>query len=205
MSIRFLLIATLAATALLAGPLFAAPEIGQPAPDFTARSADGQTVELSALRGRTVILEWTNHECPFVQKHYQSGNMQDTQTAAAEHDVLWFQVISSEPGSQGHVSPERALELNSERKVSAIEGVLLDEAGTIGKLYGAQVTPHIYIIDPAGVLRYNGAIDNIASARIDDIAKATNHVRAALDALQAGEEVPNAVNRAYGCTIKYAS
>lgn len=205
MSIRSLLTTTLACASLLAAPVWAAPEIGKPAPQFKAITADGSTVDLATLRGRTVILEWTNHDCPFVRKHYDSGNMQATQAAAAEHGAAWFQVISSSPGTQGHVSPAQAQELNRKRKVEAVTGVILDEKGTVGMAYGAQVTPHMYIIDAEGILRYAGAIDSIASGRIDDIAKATNHVRVALDAMKAGQPVPNAVNRAYGCTIKYPS
>lgn len=205
MSIRSLLTVAFATTALLAGPLAAAPEIGKPAPTFSAQTADGKTVDLAALRGKTVILEWTNHDCPFVRKHYDSGNMQETQATAAEQGALWFQVISSAPATQGHVDGTGAMELNRKRKVESIANVLLDEKGAVGKMYGAQVTPHIYIIDAEGILRYAGAIDSIASARVEDIPKATNHVRAALDAMKAGQPVPNAVNRAYGCTIKYAS
>jgi peroxiredoxin len=197
--------------AVLAAGLFAplaalaAPEIGKPAPDFKAVAADGSTVELSALRGKTVVLEWSNHDCPFVRKHYDSGNMQATQAKAAEQGLLWFQVISSEPGSQGHVSGDKARQLNTDRKVAAVTNTLIDEQGMVGRAYAAQVTPHMYIIDAEGVLQYMGAIDSIASARVEDIPKATNYVVEALDAMKAGQPVPNPVTRAYGCTIKYAS
>lgn len=205
MTIRPLIAAVLAAGLFMPLAASAAPEVGKPAPDFKAMAADGSTVELRTLRGKTVVLEWTNHDCPFVRKHYRSGNMQATQTRAAEDGALWFQVISSEPGSQGHVSGERAQELNTEREVSAVTNTLLDEDGTVGRAYGAQVTPHMYVIDAEGVLRYMGGIDSIATAREADIDKATNYVVESLDAMRAGQDVPNPVTRAYGCTIKYAS
>ncbi|MDX5362625.1 MAG: redoxin domain-containing protein [Pseudazoarcus pumilus] len=205
MTIRPLIAAALAAGFLAPLAALAAPEVGKPAPDFKAVAADGSTVELSALRGKTVVLEWTNHDCPFVKKHYNSGNMQATQAKAAEHGAVWLQVISSEPGSQGHVSGEQARKLNTERKVSAVANTLLDEQGTVGRAYAAQVTPHMYIIDAQGVLQYMGGIDSIATAREADIPKATNYVVEALDAMKAGQAVPNPVTRAYGCTIKYAS
>lgn len=205
MTIRPLIAAALAAGLFIPLATLAAPEVGKPAPDFKALAADGSTVELSALRGKTVVLEWTNHDCPFVMKHYRTGNMQATQAKAAGQGALWFQVISSEPGSQGHVSGERAQALNAERDVTAVTNTLLDEKGTVGQAYGAQVTPHMYVIDADGVLRYMGGIDSIATARDADIDKATNYVVEALDAMKAGDNVPNPVTRPYGCTVKYAS
>ena len=203
--IRPLIAAALTAGFLSPFAVLAAPEVGKPAPNFKAVAADGSTVELSALRGKTVVLEWTNHDCPVVMKHYNSGNMQATQAKAAEHGAVWLQVISSEPGSQGHVSGDKARQLNTDRKVSAVANTLLDEQGTVGRAYAAQVTPHMYIIDAQGVLQYMGGIDSIATAREADIPKATNYVVEALDAMKAGQAVPNPVTRAYGCTIKYAS
>jgi peroxiredoxin len=205
MTIRPLIAAALAAGLFIPLATLAAPEVGKPAPDFKALAADGSTVELSALRGKTVVLEWTNHDCPFVVKHYRTGNMQATQAKAAEHGALWFQVISSEPGSQGHVSGERAQQLNAERDVTSVTNTLIDEDGKVGRAYGAQVTPHMYVIDAEGVLQYMGGIDSIATARDADIDKATNYVVEALDAVKAGQGAPNPVTRAYGCTIKYAS
>lgn len=198
-------LAMLATACLFAATAQAAPEVGQPAPPFTATTADGATIELKSLQGRTVVLEWTNHDCPFVKKHYRTGNMQSTQAAAVAQGAIWLQVISSAPGTQGQVDGPTALKLNDERKADKVSHVLIDPEGRIGRLYGAQVTPHMYVIDPAGTLVYMGGIDSIASARDDDIQRATNHVGAALDALGAGQPVPNAVTRAYGCTIKYAS
>lgn len=203
--IRPLIAAALTAGLFAPFSVFAAPEVGKPAPDFKAVAADGSTVELSTLRGKTVVLEWTNHDCPFVMKHYRSGNMQATQAHAAAHDAVWLQVISSEPGSQGHVSGDKARQLNADRQVKSVANTLLDEKGTVGRAYGAQVTPHMYIIDAQGVLQYMGGIDSIATARDADIPRATNYVVEALDAMKAGQPVPNPVTRAYGCTIKYAS
>ena len=205
MSIRSFFAAALAVGLIAPLAVSAAPEIGKPAPTFKARAADGSTVDLAALRGKTVVLEWTNHDCPFVRKHYNSGNMQATQAAATGDGALWFQIISSAPGTQGHVDAATAKALNAERKVTAVTNVLFDEDGVVGRAYGAQVTPHMYIIDAEGVLRYMGGIDSIATAREADIAKATNYVTEAMGALKAGQTVPNASTRAYGCTIKYKS
>ena len=205
MTLRPLIAAALAVGLIAPLAVSAAPDVGKPAPDFKAVAADGSTIELSKLRGKTVVLEWTNHDCPFVVKHYRSGNMQQTQAKAAEQGAVWLQVISSEPGSQVHVSAEQAIALNKDRNVSAVTHTLLDEKGTVGKAYAAQVTPHMYIIDAEGVLRYRGGIDSIATARDADIKDATNYVVEALDAIKAGTDVPNPVTRPYGCTIKYAS
>jgi hypothetical protein len=205
MSIRPLIAAAFAVGLLAPFAAFAAPAVGKPAPEFKAMAADGSTVNLADLRGQTVVLEWTNHDCPFVVKHYKSGNMQATQQAAADQGWLWFQVISSEPGSQGHVSAEKAQQLNRDRNVTAVTNTLLDEDGSVGRAYAAQVTPHMYIIDGEGVLQYMGGIDSIATARVEDIERATNYVAESIEAMVNGGAVPNPVTRAYGCTIKYAS
>lgn len=199
------LIAACAVSWFVPGSAFAAPEIGQPAPQFEAVAADGSNVSLTDLRGKTVVLEWTNDGCPFVQKHYNSGNMQQTQATAVEGGAVWFQVISSAPGTQGHADAARAMALNEQRNVTDVTNVLLDEEGAVARAYGAQVTPHLYIIDGEGVLQYMGAIDSIPTGRTEDIAEATNYVVEALTAMQAGEAVPNPVTRPYGCTVKYAS
>ncbi|MEO1191314.1 MAG: redoxin domain-containing protein [Pseudomonadota bacterium] len=198
-------IATVALVSLTtAGLAQAAPVVDQPAPDFTGVTAKGETVNLEDLRGKTVVLEWTNHRCPFVAKHYNSGNMQALQQETqAEGDVVWLQVISSGPGRSGHVTGEKAQALNADREALPAD-TLLDESGAIGQAYAARVTPHMYIIDEAGLLRYQGGIDSIASANPADIPKATNYVREAMAALGAGEAVPNPVTRAYGCSIRYA-
>jgi len=192
-----------AATAAVALPAIAAPKIGEPAPQFELTDTAGNTHALSDFKGRKVVLEWTNHDCPFVQKHYSSGNMQDQQQlATGKHDAVWLTIISSKPGAQGHVSPERADELTRSRN-AAPTAVLIDESGDVGRAYAAQVTPHMYIIDQSGALVYMGGIDSNPSADPADIPSSTQYVVAALQALQAGRAVADPVTRPYGCTIKY--
>ena len=182
----------------------ASPEVNQPAPAFTGKAADGSTVALDSLRGKTVVLEWTNHDCPFVKKHYGAENMQALQKEAKARDIVWLQVISSGPGKQGHVDGPTAMKLNEQRNAVPADTVL-DPEGTIGKLYGAQTTPHMYIVDPQGTLVYKGAIDSIPSAHADDIPQSVNYVREALQAMDKGAAVPNPVTRAYGCAVHYSS
>ncbi len=193
-------------TALLlvaAAPAKAAPEIGQPAPDFELVDTAGQAHSLSDFAGRKVVLEWTNHECPFVQKHYDAGNMQQQQrTAREQHDAVWLTIISSKPGAQGHVAPEKADELTASRD-AAPTAVLLDESGDVGRAYSAKVTPHMYVIDEQGTLVYMGGIDSNPSADPADIPDATQYVVAALDDLASDRAVAEPVTRPYGCTIKY--
>ena len=186
-----------------AASLAAAPQIGQPAPDFSVVDSAGETHSLADFAGQKVILEWTNHDCPFVVKHYSAGNMQDQQRLAREeHDVTWLTVISSKPGSQGHVSPEQSDELTRTRNANPT-AVLLDESGDMGRAYDARVTPHMYIIDEEGILRYMGGIDSNPSRDPADIPDARQYVVAALDELANGGEITDTVTRPYGCTIKY--
>ncbi len=183
--------------------LAAAPQIGEPAPDFRVVDTAGEYHALSDFTGQTVILEWTNHECPFVVKHYEPGNMQDQQRMAREeHDAVWLTVISSRPDSQGHLSPEEADELTSSRE-AAPTAVLLDESGDMGRAYDARVTPHMYIIDGDGILRYMGGIDSNPSRHSADIPESTQYVMVALENMAAGNEINPDVTRPYGCTIKY--
>jgi peroxiredoxin len=181
---------------------FGWPEIGAHAPAFEGLTSNGDTITLADFAGQKVVLEWTNHDCPFVKKHYSSGNMQRTQRALTEDGVVWVTVISSAPGKQGHVSAEVANELN-QRRGAYVDHVILDPDGTIGRLYEAKTTPHMFIIDEQQVLQYRGAIDSIRSARVSDIPKATNYVMAAHDALKSGRSVADTSTRAYGCTVKY--
>jgi peroxiredoxin len=194
------LLAALLLTA--AAPIHSAPVIGRPAPEFSAPDSRGQIHRLADYRGKTVILEWTNHDCPYVRKHYDSGNMQALQREAAGQGVVWLSVISSAPGKQGHVAGTQADQLTRERKASPA-AVLLDQAGNAGRLYGAKTTPHMYVIDARGSLVYMGGIDDRASADSADIAGARNYVRAALADLKAGRAVTDAVTRPYGCSVKY--
>lgn len=206
------LIATLSACAVavpmagltLPAAVHAAAVVGSPAPDFTATGADGRPVALSAFKGRTVVLEWTNDGCPFVRKHYDAtGNIPRLQKEATAAGVVWLQVISSAPGTQGHVDGPAALKLNQARG-AAPSAVVLDPQGRLGRLYGATVTPHLFIVDARGQLVYKGGIDSIPSARADDLAKAEPYVKLALADIAAGRPVAQAVTRPYGCTIKYA-
>lgn len=177
--------------------------IDQPAPTFYGKTAEGGTVNLGALKGKTVVLEWTNHECPFVKKHYESGNIPQLQKEAAAQGVVWLQVISSAPGKQGYVDGPTAIKLNESRGAKPAY-TILDPEGKIGKLYGAQTSPHLFIINTDGVLVYKGGIDSIQSAKQEDIAKATNYVRESLAALAVGKKLPNPSTKPYGCSIKYA-
>lgn len=179
----------------------AVPSINAPAPDFTAVDSHGVTHSLADFRGKAVVLEWTNHDCPFVVKHYQ-GNMQTLQQEATADGVVWLTVISSKPGSQGYVSPEQANELTTSRG-AAPTAVLLDPDGTIGRAYGAQVTPHMYVIDENGMLVYMGGIDDKPTSNPADIPGATPYVVNALAALAAGAAIDPNQTRPYGCTVKY--
>ena len=178
------------------------PTVGKAAPDFTGRASTGEIIELQDYRGKIVVLEWTNHDCPYVRKHYDTDNMQSLQREAAEKGVVWLTVISSAPGKQGYVTAEEANRLTLSRD-AAPTAVILDPEGEIGRLYSARTTPHMFVIDAAGVLVYMGGIDDKPSTRKSDVVKADNYVRAALDALLAGSPIETAVSRPYGCSVKY--
>jgi peroxiredoxin len=193
-----------AGSALVAArPARAAAKVGEPAPAFTTVSTSGGTVGLGEQRGKIVVLEWTNHDCPYVRKHYESGNMQALQKETTGQGVVWLSIISSAPGEQGHVSPAQANELTTRRDAGPT-AVLLDPQGTVGKMYGATNTPHMYVIDKAGGLVYAGAIDDRPTSRKGDVQGAHNYVRAALQAVTTGQPVKTPVTRAYGCTVKYS-
>lgn len=176
--------------------------VGKPAPDFSLPDSTDKTHSLSDYKGKIIVLEWLNHGCPYVKKHYNSGNMQKLQKTYAAKGVIWFSIISSAPGKQGYQTPEEATE-TVKQKNAAPKAVLLDPEGTVGKLYGAKTTPHMFIIDSDGILVYNGGIDDIRSTNIDDIAKAKNYVQIALDELLAGKEVTVKTSQPYGCSVKY--
>lgn len=202
----------LAAVALTAGALIAStadaeavgPVVGEPAPAFTGINTRGDEVSLSSFTGSTVVLEWTNHDCPFVRKHYdpEFANMQTLQRDAAEDDIVWLSIISSAPGKQGHVSPVEADALTTSRDAEPAH-VVLDESGEIGRLYAAKTTPHMFVINGDGVLVYDGAIDSISSARVSDIPDAEPYLRDALDAVAAGRPVNPDSTKPYGCSVKY--
>ena len=180
-----------------------AAKVGAPAPAFSATATTGKPVSLADYAGKIVVLEWTNHECPYVRKHYESGNMQALQKEATGEGVIWLSIISSAPGEQGYVSAGQADELTKTRGV-APTAVLLDPTGVVGKLYGATNTPHMYVIDKGGVLEYAGAIDDRPTTRKSDVPGAQNYVRLALASVAAGQPVKTPITRAYGCTVKYA-
>lgn len=177
-------------------------KIGAPAPAFTELDSSGEKVSLSDFAGKTVVLEWTNDGCPFVQNQYRSGNMQKTQAEATGQGVVWLTVISSKPGSQGYVTGKQADALTAQRGAKPTQ-VLLDPDGSMGRAYGARTTPHMYIIKPDGMLAYNGAIDSIASADVNDIPKAKNYVLASLSSLEQGKAPDPALTVPYGCSVKY--
>lgn len=179
-------------------------DVQQPAPDFTATGANGQPIQLSAYKGKVVVLEWTNHDCPFVKKHYESGNIPKLQKEAAAQGVVWLQVISSAPGQQGHVNAATARQVNEYREAKPA-GTVLDESGALGKLYGARTTPHIFVIDQQGKLAYKGGIDSIPSNRPEDIAQAEPYARNAILATLKGQQVAKASTQPYGCSVKYGS
>jgi len=193
-----------ASFALTSRTALAAPRVGAPAPDFTATNSNGQPVRLLGLRGRLVVLEWTNDGCPFVQKWYRTGAMQDLQRSAAGLGAVWLSVISSAPGEQGAADGPRANDLTRTRNAAPAH-VLLDPRGDLGRMYEAQTTPHMFIVGPDGMLGYMGGADSIASTRDDDLARAKPYVREALAALAAGRPAPDPATRAYGCTVKYAA
>jgi peroxiredoxin len=188
---------------VLARPAWAAvAKVGAAAPAFSAGATMGKSVSLADYSGKTVVLEWTNHLCPYVQKHYDTSNMQALQKDVTGQGIIWLTIISSAPDTQGYVLPKEADELTRKRNASPT-AVLLDPTGTVGKMYGATNTPHMYVVDKAGTLVYAGAIDDKPTSRRSDVPNARNYVREALAAVTAGQPVKTPLTRAYGCTVKY--
>jgi peroxiredoxin len=177
-------------------------ESGKPAPDFTFNDIHGKTQSLSDFKGKVVVLEWVNSGCPVVQRHYQAGNMQSTQKAAAAQGAVWIQINSGYPGGQGDLDNAEAAKWQKSNGVTATT-YFRDPTGKVGKLYGAKATPHMYVINQEGTLVYQGAIDDKPNAKGADTLKANNYVKAALAAIQAGKPVEKAATQAYGCAIKY--
>ena len=193
--IKYLLLPFLAIASIL--PAFAAVEPGQEAPEFTLTDSKGTSHKLSDFRGKLVVLEWLNHECPFVKKHYSGGDMQKLQQEYTAKGVVWLSIISSAPGKQGHRTGPQAEADTADKKASPT-AVLLDPSGEVGKKYDAKTTPEMFVLDKEGKVLYAGAIDSIKSTDSADIAKAENHVRAALDAALAGKPVPTPQTKPYG-------
>jgi peroxiredoxin len=180
-----------------------AGEPGSNAPDFSAQDTNGRTHSLSQYKGKYVVLEWHNRECPFTRKHYESGNMQRLQQEWTAKGVIWFTVISSAPGQQGYMTADQENAYVQQMKASPT-AVLLDPSGQLGHLYGAKTTPHMFIISPAGALIYDGGIDDKATTDVADISTARNYVSQALAESMAGRPVSTPVSRPYGCSVKYA-
>jgi AhpC/TSA family len=201
-SLRFLL-AAFAAAALNTGAGAMTAEVGKAAPDFTLTDINGNRRSLSDFKGKTVVLEWVNPECPFVVKHYEkSGNMPKTQKAALADGVVWLQINSGHAGAQGDFTPDR-VKAWAEKNAAVSTAYFRDSEGKVGKMYDARTTPHMYIVNPEGTLVYAGGIDSIRSSNADDITKATNYVTAALADLKSGKPVRDANTRPYGCSVKY--
>jgi len=177
---------------------------GETAPDFTLKGLNPKMkdVKLSSFKGKTIVLEWLNHGCPFVRKHYDSGNMQSLQTKYTGQNVIWLSVISSAEGKQGYVDEKGALKDKMDNKSGATD-ILLDPTGKVGQLYGAKTTPHMFIIDKAGTLVYQGAIDDQPDTDKGSIPSAKNYVAMALDELAAGKKITSHTTKSYGCSVKY--
>jgi len=201
MKLRFVALALALAGA---GPVLAKAVVGELAPDFTLSDSNGKKESLSQFKGKTVVLEWNNPDCPFVGKHYKSGNMQKQQADATAAGIVWLTINSSATGKQGDLDGAGA-----NAYVAKVGGkqtaYLLDPQGVAGHAYGARTTPHMYVIDPQGVLRYMGGIDSIKSTDVDDIGKATQYVPQALGELKAGKPVSVTTSEPYGCSVKYGS
>jgi hypothetical protein len=198
--LRFSILA--AAVGVAPCTLLAEVAVGRPAPDFSLSDVNGETRKLSDYRGKTVVLEWTNPECPIVRKHYLSGNMPALQRAAEADGVVWLSINSGHPGAEGDFDAARVASWLSSTG-AAPTAYIRDRDGAVGHLYGAKATPDMYVIAPDGTLVYSGAIDSIPSSDPADIAQATNYVRAALDSLKDGKPVAVPSSRAYGCPVKY--
>ncbi len=201
---RFLLYPALA-LAITASAAFmpGGPDSWDPAPDFTLTDTNGRTHRLADYRGRTVVLEWLNYECPFVRKHYGAGNMQSLQSRYTEQGVVWLAIVSSAPGEQGHYENAQMNRLASDRNARQT-AILMDPTGVVGRAYGARTTPHMFVINRGGEIVYNAAIDERPSPAPATRRGARNYVSEALDAVLAGRRVPLARTQPYGCSVKYA-
>ena len=191
---------------IFANASFAFIEIDSLAPDFELTDTFGKKVSLDSFKGKKVVLEWTNHGCPFVAKHYSTGNMQSTQSFAKENGAIWLSIISSAPGTQGFVSSSEANELTTSRKAIPSH-VLFDPDGTVGRIYDAKTTPHMYIIDEQGLLKYQGAIDDAGGRGFmsKNLLEAKNYVKRSLKEMEKGNEITNPITKPYGCSVKYSS
>lgn len=192
----------LASTQLAAAPAAKKVAVGSPAPEFTLVDSKGVSHALSSFKGKTVVLEWFNKGCPFVKKHYESSNMQALQKRYTDKGVVWLTVVSSAEGKQGFETPADTEKTRAEWKIAST-ATLLDTKGEVGKMYDAKTTPHMYVIDPKGMLVYNGAIDSKPSSDPADIPTSQNYVAGALDLVTTGKPVAMASTKPYGCSVKY--
>jgi peroxiredoxin len=190
--------------AVTTGLSFAETEVGKPAPNFSLSDTNGKTHSLADFKGKYVVLEWYQPDCPFVGKHYKSGNMQALQKEYTAKGVAWLSIDSSAPGEEGNYPAAKLNEISTQDK-AARTALLVDPTGDVGRLYGAQTTPDMYIVDPSGILVYKGAIDNKRSTDLADVKMATNYVKVALEAVMNGKAVSPTTTRPYGCSVKYAS
>ena len=195
----FTILASLATTTLLA---LDSPPVGSAAPDFSLADAKGKTHSLSQYKGKYIVLEWFNPECPFVKKHYGSGNMQKLQEEYTGKGVVWLTIDSNAPGSEGNMTPEQAEKVTAAWKTHQT-ALLLDPEGKAGRAYGAKNTPNMVVISPEGKIAYEGAIDSKATPNPSDIPSSTNYVKVALDESLAGKPVTTANTKPYGCSVKY--
>jgi len=181
---------------------FAAITVGKAAPDFIGKGSDGKAYHLADYKGKFAVLQWYNRDCPFIHKHYDSGNMQKLQDTYGKKGVVWFEIISSAPGTEGYLTADEA-EVNRAKSGTKSLATLVDPDGKIGRLYGAKTTPHMFVIDPKGMIIYQGAIDDHNSADAQDIPNSKNYISAALDQAMAGKPVSTPSTRPYGCGVKY--
>jgi len=193
-------------TSLIATTVFASdvPPVGSAAPDFSLTDAQGKTHSLSQYKGKYVVLEWFNPECPFVKKHYGTSNMQNLQKQYTDKGVVWLTIDSNAPGTEGSITPEQAQKVSASWKTHQT-ALLLDPEGKAGRAYGAKNTPNMVIISPEGKIAYEGAIDSKASPNPADIPSSTNYVKAALDESLAGKRITTPQTKPYGCSVKYKS
>ena len=202
LALSIALLAVVSAWAAPAGAQLSDPTIGEAAPAFTLSDTHGNEQALESYRGKWVVLEWLNYGCPYVGKHYNSGNMSALQAKYRDQDVVWFSIVSSARGQQGYYEPDEMIAMNEEKGNKAT-AVLLDPEGEVGRAYGARTTPQMVVIDPDGALRYNGAIDDKPTTRLSDVEDAHNYLAAALDEAMAGKEVSQPRTQPYGCGVKY--
>lgn len=187
---------------LFAAGTAGAAEVGKPAPGFTVTDSNGKSHTLADYRGKWVVLEWLNHGCPYVRKHYDGKNLPATQKAWTDKGVVWLSIISSAPGKQGHSTPEQA-NADAKKYGSAATAILLDTDSQVARAYGARTTPEMVVINPEGVVVYSGAMDDKPTTDLADLKGARNHVTAALEEAMAGKPVSVPVTKPYGCSVKY--